>query len=54
MHLALAAGSVTCVKILGLRVDWERIGIVQALSTLYLPIQEQEQLLLDANRLECQ
>lgn len=47
-------GRLLVTKILGLRVNWERIGIVQALSTLCLPIQEQEQLLLDANRLECQ
>lgn len=41
-------GRLLMIQILGLRVDWERVGILQTLSTLYLPFQEQEQLLLDA------
>lgn len=34
LHLALAAGSLLVVKILGLRGDWERTGVRQTLSTL--------------------
>lgn len=48
MHLALEAGMIFVVKILDLWDNWERIGIVQTMSTSLFNFQRWEQLLLDA------